>query len=468
MKNFLRILILAAGASVVFAASKKAPDLPGNSNAPLDVIVQFKTAPTKDELKQLGAYGQIKKQFVKINGVSVSLTNAQIEALSNNPNVAYISPNRPTKGTQDITTVVSANVAWNLGYQGTGVGVAVIDSGVYAHDDLKTANGLASRIVYSQSFVPGLNASDQNGHGTHVAGIVGGNGKDSTGVGFTHTFKGIAPNVNLVNLRVLDANGAGTDAGVIDAIETAISLKDTYNIRIINLSLGRPVFESYTLDPLCQAVEAAWKAGIVVISAAGNYGRDNSAHTKGYGTIVSPGNDPYVITVGAMNTMGTTTRFDDQISSYSSKGPTAFNHIVKPDLVAPGNRISSLLVPKSTLDVKLPNNEVSPTNYGGSFWSTKSYFILSGTSMATPVVTGAAALMLEQDGTLTPDTVKARLMKTANKVFPVSTRFWFGSGIEDYQYDIFTVGAGYLDIPGALANSDAGPAVTPSLATRAG
>jgi serine protease AprX len=165
----------------------------------------------------------------------------------------------------------------------------VIDSGVYAHDDLKTANGLASRIVYSQSFLPGLSASDQNGHGTHVAGIVGGNGKDSTGVGFTRTFKGIAPNVNLVNLRVLDANGAGTDAGVIDAIETAISLKDTYNIRIINLSLGRPVYESYTLDPLCQAVEAAWRAGIVVITAAGNYGRDNSAHTKGYGTIVSPG-----------------------------------------------------------------------------------------------------------------------------------------------------------------------------------
>jgi serine protease AprX len=432
----------------------------------VDVIVQFKTAPTKDELKQLGAYGQIKKQFVKINGVSVSLTSAQIEALSNNPNISYISPNRPTKGTQDITTVVSANIAWTLGYQGTGVGVAVIDSGIYAHNDLKTANGLASRIVYSQSFIPGLNASDQNGHGTHVAGIVGGNGKDSTGLGFTRTFKGIAPNVNLVNLRVLDSTGAGTDAGVIDAIETAISLKATYNIRIINLSLGRPVYESYTLDPLCQAVEAAWRAGIVVITAAGNYGRDNSAHTKGYGTIVSPGNDPYVITVGAMNTMGTAARFDDQISSYSSKGPTAIDHVVKPDLVAPGNGVISLLAPNSTLASfaggAVPNSYYKLAGTGNS----SNYLKLSGTSMATPVVSGAAALLLQQYPSLTPDQVKARLMKTAQKsvtLFP-SARDRVTGAIFNMQSDVFTVGAGYLNIQAALYNTDLTslPALSPT------
>src|SRR3984957_9797128 len=250
------------------------------------------------------------------------LTAAQIQTVSRDSNVNYISPNRPTKGTLDITTsAVNANIAWGMGYTGTGIGVAVIDSGIYAHDDLKTANGSGSRIVYSQSFIPGLNASDQFGHGTHVAGIVGSNGKDSTGRSFTRTLQGVAPNVNLINLRVLDANGAGTDAGVIAAIDTAISLKNTYNIRVINLSLGRPVFESYTLDPLCQAAEAAWKAGIIVVAAAGNSGRDNSMGTNGYGTINAPGNDPYVITVGATNAHGTATVNDDTIATYSSKGP---------------------------------------------------------------------------------------------------------------------------------------------------
>jgi|SRR5215469_3920656 len=165
--------------------------------------------------------------------------------------------------------------------------------------------------------------NDQFGHGTHVAGIIAGTGMKSSGSGYIYTFKGIAEGVTLINLRVLDQNAAGTDSQVIAAIDTAIQLKSKYNIRIINLSLGRPVYESYTLDPLCQAVEQAWKAGIVVVVAAGNDGRNNSAGTRGYGTIEAPGNDPYVITVGAMNTMGTPTRSDDAIASYSSKGANA-------------------------------------------------------------------------------------------------------------------------------------------------
>src|SRR5262249_3857345 len=149
-------------------------------------------------------------------------------------------------GALDITTAtVNANLAWGFGYDGTGVGVAVIDSGIAAHDDLKRPDGLSSRLVYSESFLTALDASDQFGHGTHVAGIVGSSGHDSSGVGFTRTFKGVAPNVNLINLRVLDSNGAGTDSGVIAALDRAISLKATYNIRVVNLSLGRPVFESY-------------------------------------------------------------------------------------------------------------------------------------------------------------------------------------------------------------------------------
>src|SRR6266403_4004705 len=237
---------------------------------------------------------------------------------------------------------------------GTGVGVAVIDSGVYPVADLYWFNMLTGayglRIVYSQSFVPGTtDASDYYGHGTHVAGIVASAGWMSTGKNFSHTFKGIAPNANIINLRVLDQNGAGTDSSVIAAIQTAISLKSTYNIRVINLSLGRQVYESYTLDPLCQAVEAAWNSGIVVLAAAGNQGRNDSASTEGYGTIAAPGNDPYVITVGVMKTADTPTRIDDTLASYSSKGPTAYDYVVKPDIVAPGNQVVSILAPNASL-----------------------------------------------------------------------------------------------------------------------
>src|SRR3989442_15305044 len=126
---------------------------------------------------------------------------------------------------------------------------------------------------------------------TSSQGSPAGAAKDSSGSAFSRTLKGVAPNVNLINLRVLDRNGIGQEADVISAIQRAIDLKNTYNIRVINLSLGRPVFESYALDPLCQAVKAAWKAGIVVVVAAGNYGRDNSMLTQGYGTIAAPGND---------------------------------------------------------------------------------------------------------------------------------------------------------------------------------
>jgi serine protease AprX len=263
-----------------------------------------------------------------------------------------------------VTATVNAPYAWQNALDGTGVGVAVIDSGVTPKDDLMAANGGRSRIVYSESFIGVPDTTDGYGHGTHVAGIVGGNGADSSGVGFKRTYRGLAPNVNIINLRALDQNGAGQEAFVIAAIDRAIQLQTTYNIRVINLSLGHRVYESYTQDPLCQAVEAGWKSGIVVVVAAGNYGRDNTNGTHGYGTIASPGDDPYVITVGATKTNGTSSRLDDSIASYSSKGPTAIDHIVKPDLVAPGNNIVSLLAsPNCTIVLMEPRTQVSPATY---------------------------------------------------------------------------------------------------------
>ena len=475
MKISIQAMVLAAAASIAFAGPKVSPDMPpGSSNAPMDVIIQFKTPPTKEQLKQIGPYGHIKKQFTAITAIHTTLTPSVANSLLSNPvvgpNIVYISPNRPLKRSLDITTQsVNANLVWPSGYDGTGVAIAVIDSGVTPKADLMSNDGVSSRVVYSQSFVAGLDASDQFGHGTHVAGIIGANGKASSGLGAIKTFKGVAPNANIVNLRVLDASGNGNESDVISAIQQAIALKNTYNIRVINLSLGHPIYESYTLDPLCQAVEAAWNAGIVVVTAAGNYGRDNSKGTRGYATIASPGNDPYVITVGAMNAKGTPYITDDIPASYSSKGPTLIDHIVKPDLVAPGNGVVSLLAsPNCTLATLSPSSRISTATYlPGGVGISQDYFRLSGTSMATPVVAGAAALMLQKTPSLTPDQVKARLMKTARKSVQLYTKAIDAKDHVtsfDQQSDIFAVGAGYVDVNAALASTDliALPALSPT------
>ena len=279
-------------------------------------------------------------------------------------------------------------------------------------DDVRAASG-NSRLLASFDYT-GEGIDDLYGHGTHVAGIIGGNGADSRCATCNVTIQGIAPKVNLVSFKVLNRQGEGTESAVIQAIQAAIQLKTTYNIRVINLSLGRPVFESYKQDPLCLAVEQAWKAGIVVVVSAGNGGRDDSFGTAGYGMIESPGNDPFVITVGATNSKATPDRGDDVMTTYSAKGPTAIDHIVKPDIVAPGNRVVSLAAP-AWLERTYPQNQVPLSYYqvGGISDPSSGYFILSGTSMSAAMVSGTVALMLQQDATLTPDQIKARLMKTA-------------------------------------------------------
>ncbi len=307
------------------------------------MVVQYNQPPSALDLLSLeNLLGTVLADLPLVNGIVADLPLANILALSNQSNVKYISLDRPLTPTlSNAAPAVNAFAAWQSGYTGAGIGVALVDSGASDHADLHGGFLGFSRVVYNQSFVPGTsNAADQYGHGTHIAGLIAGDGASSTGSQYSRTFEGIAPGANLINLRVLDPNGAGNDSTVIAAIAEAIALKGWYNVRVINLSLGRPIYESYTLDPLCQAVEAAWKNGIVVVVAAGNDGR--YLPTNGYATINSPGNDPYVITVGAMKPMGTPTRNDDLIASYSSKGPTAIDHIVKPDLVAPGNLLVSL------------------------------------------------------------------------------------------------------------------------------
>ena len=435
-----------------------------NSNQPMRVIVQYKSAPGTADLSNAQAHGaKFHRRLPLVRGGVYTMHPKDMLDLASDPNVISVSPDFSLKAADDFTNAAVGMYAarsLGLGMGNTGIGVAVIDSGINAnHDDFLNGSG-QSRVVYHEDLTGtsaynshGQLVYDTYGHGTHVAGILAGNGADSSG-----QYAGISYGVNLIDLRALDGNGSGNDSSVIAAIQRAIALKSTYNIRIINLSLGRPIFGSYVNDPLCQAVEQAWNAGIVVVVAAGNYGRLSVNGSNGYGTVTAPGNDPYVLTVGGMKAMGTYDRSDDQIASYSSKGPSTFDHIVKPDIVAPGNLIRSTVDRWSTLTAQHPGNMVKGTR---AYYD---YFVLSGTSMATPVVSGAAALLLEQNPALTPDQVKARLMKTAYKTFPISTTATDATTGLTYTsyYDLFTVGAGYLDVAAAVANTDSVPSTVGS------
>jgi serine protease AprX len=476
---FTILVVTCALASALTAGHPKiSDDLEKVSpTARVDVIVRFKTQPTEVQNGKVSRRGGLLKSTHKlIKSGTYSLDASQLTSLADDTDVEYIAPDRVIKTSLDYANpAINANVAFQAGYAGQNVGVAIIDSGIRVQSDVQTtlenSSLRGSRIAYSESFVPGDKSTDDPyGHGTHVAGILGGSGASSSGTQFARTFRGIAPSVRFINLRVLNADGTGSDSAIIAAVERAIDLKSKYNIRVINLSLGRPVFESYKLDPLCQAVEAAWKAGIVVVVAAGNEGRNNSFGTLGYGTIMAPGNDPYVITVGAMRDMHSASRADDQIASYSSKGPSAVDLVVKPDLVAPGNQIISLsaggkIAERSSLAVNL-----IPKSYyirGGDDRPAREYYKLSGTSMAAPMVSGAAALLLQQRPTLTPDQVKAILMKTATKNFPSMSMVYDDVTRQMFVsfYDIFTVGAGYLDVWAALNSNDvpSGSAASPSI-----
>ncbi|MCC6992038.1 MAG: S8 family serine peptidase, partial [Acidobacteria bacterium] len=289
---------------------------------------------------------------------------------------------------------------------GAGITVAVIDSG------LLQDGGGTTRIKTTRDFTTGnpapphINPVDGYGHGTHVAGVMGGDKAE---------VKGVAPNISFVSLRVLNNIGAGLTSNVINAIQWAIANKAAYGIDVINLSLGHPIFEPAATDPLVQAVEAAVRAGIVVVTSAGNIGVNPLTGQTGYAGITSPGNAPSAITVGARKTQDTARRSDDTIAEYSSRGPSWYDGYAKPDLVAPGHRVLGPAVTTQTLATLFPGNRQVR---GG-----RTDLRLSGTSMAASVVSGTVALVLQQNralfgATLTPNAVKAMLQATAIKVAP--------------------------------------------------
>ena len=341
-----------------------------------------------------------------IDAQAAEVPHALLPTLASSPLVQRLSLDRVVAGALDHTgPTVGAPSVWASGYDGSGVGVAVIDSGVTSwHDDLSDSSRAAQRVDRFVDFVNGgPSPYDDFGHGTHVAGIIAGNGFDSGG-----GRSGIAPGARLVALKVLDRSGQGRISNVIAALGYAVAHKDELNIRVVNLSVATGVYESYHTDPLTLAAQRAVMAGIVVVAAAGNNGRDQEGREH-FGGVTAPGNAPWVVTVGASSHRGSDDRDDDTIAAFSSRGPAAVDHAAKPDVIAPGVGIASLSDPNSALYTTMSRYRLDgsvPTPY-------LPYLSLSGTSMATPVVSATVALMLQANHTLTPNLVKAILQYTA-------------------------------------------------------
>ncbi|MGE3275620.1 MAG: S8 family serine peptidase [Vicinamibacterales bacterium] len=346
----------------------------------------------------------------------VEVDAASLAALSRDPDVAAIVEDRlvgPSVSTADQATradVVRAGQPGGLlglggygGVTGRGITVAVVDSGIST-----THAALAGKVIAAVSLVPGdPGVDDRFGHGTHVAGLIAGAAAPAAGV--TGEYRGgIAPGASLVNVRVLGADGLGYTSDVIAGIDWVIANRSRYRIRVVNLSLGHPIGEPALFDPLVDAVTRAVDAGLVVVAAAGNYGLTADGHPA-LGTITSPGNAPAALTVGALDMQETAVRGDDAVTPYSSRGPTMFDQFVKPDVVAPGHRLVSLEAPGSALVASYPALHAAGAG-------TNAYARLSGTSMATAVVSGGVTLMLEAAPGLTPAHVKLALQSGASFV----------------------------------------------------
>lgn len=337
------------------------------------VIIQFNQN-NKNLVNQVSDLSRLKVDLPIIGGLATSISTDIIYRLSTTPEVDFISFDSNVYALLDIANqTMESYFPHDKGYDGNGIGVAVIDTGVAPHDDLiKPQN----RLIAFKDYVNGkTDAYDDNGHGTHVSGIIAGNGYSSRG-----KYKGVAPKANIIGIKALDENGGGSTSDIIAGLSFVIENKDRYNIKIINLSLGTPANNNPEKDPLVRAVEKCVEAGIVVVSAAGNSGPNER-------TILSPGVSSKVITVGAVDDKRTIDPSDDTIAGFSSRGPTP-QGIQKPDLVASGVNINSLSNTK--LD---------------------SYTSLSGTSMATPLISGSLALLFNRYGDLSPEEYKNKLIQ---------------------------------------------------------
>ncbi|HET6657276.1 MAG TPA: S8 family serine peptidase [Gaiellaceae bacterium] len=364
----------------------------------------------KNELRsgERSAAKGIKRQFLSVNGVAANLTGAQILHLVSKNGIAAITTDSPMQLAGTLTNkqrwpfVSGVQKFWANGTSAATPTIAVVDSGIDA-----SRPDFGGRVVaqVNMTSLAGNSAGDGRGHGTFVAGIAAGSGDG---------YAGAAPASKLVSIDVMDDNGMAMTRDVIGAADWILQNKDKYGIRVANFSLHSSQPNSFMYDPLDQAVERLWFNGVVVVVAAGNYGVDG----KPSGVPFAPGNDPFVITVGADDVDGSVSTNDDLAAPWSAYGYT-LDGFAKPDVGAPGRFMIGPVPTTSTLVAEKPASVVAP-----------GYIQLSGTSFAAPVVAGAAAQILSAHPTWTPDQVKGALMVTASRT-PNAAPLSQGVGIVD-------------------------------------
>lgn len=396
-----------------------------------------------------GGYG---RAFATVPVVVAELTAEQAVRLASEPGVWLAADRRLQVSGKDkgltLTTepdLVRRSVGADLVHSGqagsardgSGVVIGIVDSGI----SVKEKDFPKGLVLASADFVEGKDQEatrDDYGHGTLVAGVISGTRAGA---------RGVAPGARLISARAIDEDGHGTTADAIAAIDWLVESAPETGLDVLHLSIGAAPHESFTLDPLALAVQSALDAGIVVVAAAGNFGSSDGLEV--YGGILSPGTHPGVITVGAVDPMGTARRSDDQVAAFSSRGPTLFDGLGKPDLVAPG--VSLPLPTRKNAELWDANPASRVASWPGVDLKNGDYALASGTSFAAPMVTGTVALVLQANPALSPAGVKAVLELTA-------------SSHEDPTG--LSAGAGEINALGAVRLAEAlahpGPSLVPS------
>jgi serine protease AprX len=445
-----RRIALAGTAMAAALAAAPVAGVPAASAGTDETVIVTATGLLSPAAAVLSMGGSVLAQFHLINGVEAVIPAAAEPLLAALPGItvtpdASVSvqdtpvsagPHTPSDvflGQTGATRLAAA------GDTGQGVTVAVLDTGIDKLPDF------AGRLIGGVDLT-GANDpfQDSYGHGTFVAGLIAGNGASSQG-----QYSGEAPGANLVSVKVAGANGTTDLAGLILGLQWAVDHRGAYGIKILNLSLGFQSATSTVINPLDQAAQAVWDAGIAVVVSAGNVGPFS-------GTVLSPGDDPLVITVGALDDMASSSATGDELCDFSSAGPTLVDGFAKPDLVASGRSVVSLAAPGSTVYGQNPSARVGAANFVGS-----------GTSFSSAITSGAAALVMARNPGLTPNQLKARLLGTTSPG-PVGNPFADGHGALD-AYAAATAGPMNLSqrapllpaLPGITVQlSPSGPAST--------
>ena len=410
------------------------PALSAYRTGTVSVIIQKASADAAVEAAVLRVGGTITRPLPIVNGFAAAVPARALATVAALPGVRVISLDRRVlvaegggNGTPNSVypKVVRSDDVNATGNKGQGITVAVIDTGVASVPDLSGRivavqnEGLFGGTSPCKNFSGEPDCADSYGHGTFVSGIIAGNGASSGG-----KWKGVAPQAKVLSVKIAGESGASDVSTLLAAIQWVVSYKSTYNIKVLNLSLGTNSTQTYRSDPMNYAVEKAWDAGIVVVVSASNLGPEP-------GTISKPGDDPWVITVGATDDNGTPGLGDDAVPSFSGRGPTGADGLAKPDVVAPGAHVISLRAPGSAVDQQFPN------------YVDGSYRKASGTSFSTGMVTGTAALMLQANPSWSPNRVKYALTSTARP---------------NASSNPMLVGAGLIDAYSAAYNAPAGSA----------